>query len=103
MSGPLRWPIVPPIGFAIGSRLRPRQSSRPPCASIAMSSRSLILTSPFSYLHLDYDHTINCQAPSRAERDRKSTRLNPVTNAHLVCSLLLEKKNLLAQQLAHAA
>src|SRR3546814_1604527 len=25
--------------------------------------------------------------------DRKSTRLNPVTNAHLVCSLLLEKKN----------
>src|SRR3546814_3347759 len=25
------------------------------------------------------------------ERDRKSTRLNPVTNAHLVCRLLLEK------------
>src|SRR3546814_977938 len=25
-------------------------------------------------------------------RDRKSTRLNPVTNAHLVCRLLLEKK-----------
>src|SRR3546814_2131362 len=24
--------------------------------------------------------------------DRKSTRLNPVTNAHLVCSLLLETK-----------
>src|SRR3546814_6609082 len=24
--------------------------------------------------------------------DRKSTRLNPVTNAHLVCRLLLEKK-----------
>src|SRR3546814_4804969 len=30
----------------------------------------------------------------RADRlDRKSTRLNPVTNAHLVCRLLLEKKN----------
>src|SRR3546814_2025571 len=29
----------------------------------------------------------------RASRgDRKSTRLNPVTNAHLVCRLLLEKK-----------
>src|SRR3546814_10209112 len=27
------------------------------------------------------------------EPDRKSTRLNPVTNAHLVCRLLLEKKN----------
>src|SRR3546814_5451280 len=26
-------------------------------------------------------------------KDRKSTRLNPVTNAHLVCRLLLEKKN----------
>src|SRR3546814_7573273 len=25
-------------------------------------------------------------------KDRKSTRLNPVTNAHLVCRLLLEKK-----------
>src|SRR3546814_5014731 len=27
------------------------------------------------------------------EEDRKSTRLNPVTHAHLVCRLLLEKKN----------
>src|SRR3546814_10528787 len=27
-----------------------------------------------------------------ATPDRKSTRLNPVTNAHLVCRLLLEKK-----------
>src|SRR3546814_881253 len=26
-------------------------------------------------------------------KDRKSTRLTPVTNAHLVCRLLLEKKN----------
>src|SRR3546814_5544726 len=28
----------------------------------------------------------------RRALDRKSTRLNPVTNAHLVCRLLLEKK-----------
>src|SRR3546814_1301692 len=27
-----------------------------------------------------------------AEVDRKSTRLNSITNAHLVCRLLLEKK-----------
>src|SRR3546814_6986007 len=27
-----------------------------------------------------------------ASQDRKSTRLTPVTNAHLVCRLLLEKK-----------
>src|SRR3546814_3960817 len=26
--------------------------------------------------------------------DRKSTRLNSITNAHLVCSLMLEKKNI---------
>src|SRR3546814_2668295 len=31
------------------------------------------------------------QAPIHA-KDRKSTRLNPVTNAHLVCRLLLEKQ-----------
>src|SRR3546814_8923912 len=29
---------------------------------------------------------------SLGNADRKSTRLNPVTNAHLVCRLLLEKK-----------
>src|SRR3546814_5037988 len=31
--------------------------------------------------------------PWKRVKDRKSTRLNPVTNAHLVCRLLLEKKN----------
>src|SRR3546814_6901382 len=32
------------------------------------------------------------QQPEKAVQDRKSTRLNSVTNAHLVCRLLLEKK-----------
>src|SRR3546814_8417805 len=32
--------------------------------------------------------------PLRAIEDRKSTRLNSVTNAHLVCRLLLEKKKI---------
>src|SRR3546814_10195534 len=32
------------------------------------------------------------QPESLAPEDRKSTRLNPVTNAQLVCRLLLEKK-----------
>src|SRR3546814_5458519 len=31
--------------------------------------------------------------PASPLSDRKSTRLTPVTNAHLVCRLLLEKKN----------
>src|SRR3546814_10518403 len=30
--------------------------------------------------------------------DRKSTRLNSITNAHLVCRLLLEKKKTTSQQ-----
>src|SRR3546814_9994466 len=31
--------------------------------------------------------------PALETRDRKSTRLNSSTNAHLVCRLLIEKKN----------
>src|SRR3546814_6634797 len=33
------------------------------------------------------------RSPKILFTDRKSTRLTPVTNAHLVCRLLLEKKN----------
>src|SRR3546814_7423618 len=36
---------------------------------------------------------LDADALDVAGGDRKSTRLNPVTNAHLVCRLLLEKKN----------
>src|SRR3546814_5092204 len=35
---------------------------------------------------------IACPVVAVADRDRKSTRRTPVTNAHLVCRLLLEKK-----------
>src|SRR3546814_1298221 len=35
----------------------------------------------------------------REALDRKSTRLNPVTNAHLVCRLLLEKKKKIKKQI----
>src|SRR3546814_4657212 len=34
----------------------------------------------------------NYAKPHDQHQDRKSTRLTPVTNAHLVCRLLLEKK-----------
>src|SRR3546814_10298284 len=44
------------------------------------------------------DEVVGCrQGHDQRERgraDRKSTRLNPVTNAHLVCRLLLEKKKI---------
>src|SRR3546814_6787119 len=36
-------------------------------------------------------HGVEIQA-HEGKRDRKSTRLNSITNAHLVCRLLLEKK-----------
>src|SRR3546814_7562763 len=39
------------------------------------------------------DREVGGQGTGARTRDRKSTRLNPVTNAHLVCRLLLEKKN----------
>src|SRR3546814_3148280 len=47
------------------------------------------------------------QSPEDLISDRKSTRLNSVTNAHLVCRLLLEKKKQTLQiktliQLHHA-
>src|SRR3546814_7932265 len=43
----------------------------------------------------DYAYRLAVDPPAAKELriDRKSTRLNPVTNAHLVCRLLLEKKN----------
>src|SRR3546814_3680045 len=37
----------------------------------------------------------------RIAQDRKSTRLNPVTNAHLVCRLLLEKKKNIKTEKTH--
>src|SRR3546814_8749059 len=40
-------------------------------------------------------------AYKRTELDRKSTRLTPVTNAHLVCRLLLEKKKPRKRQNKH--
>src|SRR3546814_3942250 len=52
----------------------------------ARRPRSLLTTGGF--------HSSTCLSPVGAPDsvDRKSTRLNPVTNAHLVCRLLLEKK-----------
>src|SRR3546814_3589298 len=41
-------------------------------------------------MHLQ--HQVEIGGFHLGEADRKSTRLTPVTNAHLVCRLLLEKK-----------
>src|SRR3546814_5940519 len=41
---------------------------------------------------LAQDSERNLMVGVRSQQDRKSTRLTPVTNAQLVCRLLLEKK-----------
>src|SRR3546814_10633119 len=41
--------------------------------------------------------------PVVEQADRKSTRLNSVTNAHLVCRLLLEKKKRSTNRIKHKA
>src|SRR3546814_7207013 len=43
-------------------------------------------------------HGVNRVTDIAFQRDRKSTRLNSVTNAHLVCRLLLEKKKTIHYQ-----
>src|SRR3546814_1359617 len=56
-------------------------------SSFHIRKRIIVISdSPPRYRHFDYAWR------GRAYRDRKSTRLTPVTNAHLVCRLLLEKK-----------
>src|SRR3546814_4999615 len=45
------------------------------------------------------DAPIELFDPPLSRQDRKSTRLNSVTNAHLVCRLLLEKKK--TKELTH--
>src|SRR3546814_1763429 len=47
---------------------------------------------PEAFTSFDYTAYYRTVAPEGIEQDRKSTRLTPVTNAHLVCRLLLEKK-----------
>src|SRR3546814_4964277 len=43
----------------------------------------------------DAERLENLDIDSGEEEDRKSTRLNPVTNAHQVCRLLLETKTVI--------
>src|SRR3546814_6148517 len=44
------------------------------------------------WLAVTVGHSAVWLLPASAHQDRKSTRLTPVANAHLVCRLLLEKK-----------
>src|SRR3546814_8565246 len=66
---------------------------RPFCAALGTGT---LRRSPWLRpIHPDLQgHFVCCEWAFEAGTvDRKSTRLTPVTNAHLVCRLLLEKKN----------
>src|SRR3546814_1773377 len=66
------------------------------CASVRSPSRGPSSPSPPEVLRRkrvdDVEEDMGRVVRRRGRTDRKSTRLNPVTNAHLVCRLLLEKK-----------
>src|SRR3546814_6828360 len=69
--------------------LRPSNSLLCPtnCAIHATTNTAMAAYSRFHTPKVSYTQRVN-----QAMADRKSTRLNSVTNAHLVCRLLLEKK-----------
>src|SRR3546814_8852700 len=69
-----------------GSRLMPHSgASATPCCRECCACDVPALGHP--------SHRSSVRRASHATaQDRKSTRLTPVTNAHLVCRLLLEKK-----------
>src|SRR3546814_5215820 len=71
-------------GYPQGNQLPLRPAALRPVAELLLGA----VDDLFLGLLLHRDHLlVNLQV-----EDRKSTRLNPVTNAHLVCRLLLEKK-----------
>src|SRR3546814_1082185 len=59
-------------------------------SSQGVPARPAYRSPPATVLPRRRDHP---RAAHAGSPDRKSTRLTPVTNAHIVCRLLLEKKN----------
>src|SRR3546814_10721473 len=92
----LDWTLIGPRGTVVDRRGfgASDSSGGAPLLSLAAGSYRLVVRGSgdarggFAFRLLD----IAAAAPVVAG-DRKSTRLNPVTNAHLVCRLLPEKKN----------
>src|SRR3546814_8683469 len=74
-------PVAPCLSLLRNARPAPLQDSAIFAAAIAPRL--------WQNYHDAMRHT---PANARKSADRKSTRLNSVTNAHLVCRLLLEKK-----------
>src|SRR3546814_8888286 len=75
--------------FGVLSRAISAQGIASPHIEAELAGEPFDDTTPFTV----YRHPITGDLYERlSEGDRKSTRLNSVTNAHLVCRLLLEKK-----------
>src|SRR3546814_7329152 len=75
-----------------GARRRERQRSCLASLRFDLRPDDARQTRIGSALHLQQD--VGIPDFKGVAGDRKSTRLTPVTNAHLVCRLLLEKKNI---------
>src|SRR3546814_5862780 len=66
---------------------------------VAIFGIEMVRDTPLRLTRQDMSESCAHSAPTHLPynsqgRDRKSTRRTPVTNAHLVCSLLLAKKNI---------
>src|SRR3546814_2061149 len=85
-------PMADKIGLARSNALSVPPTMKvnvpPAAAAIPPETGASTISKPFSTAAAI---TLRAVATSMVE-DRKSTRLNSITNAHLVCRLLLEKK-----------
>src|SRR3546814_1837565 len=76
----------------------PTDDGLPSLAAVGLNSRTISFKPVEIWgtgdARADHHADARCRrADAGRAADRKSTRLNSVTNAHLVCRLLLEKKN----------
>src|SRR3546814_8732910 len=90
-------------GFLAAKDLKDRlYAERNDCARLmGMFSEDVIFWEKGRRLSYDFLVEYCPQLPKDPWQDRKSTRLNPVTNEHLGCSLLLENTKLLTHRPDH--
>src|SRR3546814_8418949 len=79
--------VVVDARTAVGNRRAAKQNHAAPLRNRGIGGEAQHVVAAGEYDRLAF------RARGFDRIDRKSTRLTPVTNAHLVCRLLLEKKN----------
>src|SRR3546814_3282753 len=68
---------------------------------VAVQLQGVSAIQRFRVVAENFESIHNHSAYAVVEGDRKSTRLNAVTNAHLVCGLLLEQKKLTINRVSY--